>query len=110
MTVEQIALQIATTQVGQAGSVPVKPTTVEYRRHDPDRYEVRDRYEDGMMKNVLVDHVPGEGWEVHTRNHWGGASHTSRRYPTAQDAIVQALGLVVLPYELGLRTPWEVWV
>lgn len=101
MTVEQIALQIATASVGTRGVHTTDVTAIEWRRHSPDRYGIRDVYAE---TEAVVEHLLGEGWEYRSVTSRDFSYDWSRR-PTAQDAILDALRGIERLYELGVLVP-----
>jgi len=91
-TAERVAFAIATTQVGQDGTVELNGATVESRRHAPDRYEVRLAVAASFL-TAKID-FNQVGWTVRTALH--PDDNINVGFPTAQDAIEAALRYLVV--------------
>lgn len=107
MTLEEIALQIATAQVGASGTHTTDATVIEWRRHAPGRYGIRDAYAE---TEYVVEHIPAtvyrhSHWERIPLDHRDGESGLRFAHRTAQDALRAAMQIIQSPYELGIKTP-----
>lgn len=101
-TAEQVAFAIATTPVGKPDTALVNGTAVEYRRHAPDRYEMRLTYTPPFL-SATVEHTKA-GWRLHVGVALGADSNDFAGFLTAQEAIEDGLRYLMVLDRIDLDT------